>query len=364
MDFGGLERVVLDLIREGQKRGQRVTVVCLERPGVLAPQVEALGASLHCVHKRPGLVRVSAMRRLKVRFREIRPEVVHTHQIGALLYAGPAARAGGIPLVVHTEHGKHYAERRRNRWLGKLAGHFAARFFCVSEDIATEVRACGIVPDRKVVVVSNGIDTARFRARRDPQALRASLGIPPGAPVVGTIGRLCEVKTQDVLLRAFVGLRKQVPEVRLVLVGDGPLMGELRGLAANLGLEPCVSFVGYQAQPERFLDLMDVFALTSRSEGMPLSVLEAWAAGVPVVASRVGGLPELIEDGRNGLLFPAGDEAALVEALRRLIVHAPLARQLGETGRLEVEARFSLDRMADDYQRHYFDLLRQKKAAV
>jgi sugar transferase (PEP-CTERM/EpsH1 system associated) len=364
MDFGGLERVVLDLIREGQKRGQRVTVVCLERPGVLAAQVEALGTALHCVHKRPGLLRVSAMRRLKALFREIRPQVVHTHQIGALLYAGPAARAGGIPLVVHTEHGKHYAERRRTRWLGRLAGHFATRFFCVSEDIGAEVRGCAIVPGRKIIVLSNGIDTARFRERRDPQALRASLGIPPGAPVVGTIGRVCEVKRQDVLLRAFVRLRKQVPEVRLVLVGDGPLMGDLRGLAASLGLGESVNFVGYQAQPERFLHLMDVLTLTSRSEGMPLSILEAWAAEVPVVASRVGGLPELIEDGRNGLLFPAGDEAALAGALHRLIVHPPLARQLGEAGRLEVEARFSLDRMADDYQRHYLDLLRHMNAAV
>jgi glycosyltransferase involved in cell wall biosynthesis len=281
---------------------------------------------------------------------------VHTHQIGALFYAGPAARRVGVPAVVHTEHGKHY-DRRRNRWLGRLAGRHASRFFCVSEDIAGAVEVCRIVPRRKLHVVCNGIDTDRFRDHGEGATVRAALGIPPGAPVIGTVGRLVEIKRQDLLIAAFRRVRDRVADAHLLLVCDGPWMGRLREQVAGLGLADRVHFAGYQGQPAPYLQAMDLFALTSRSEGMPLSVLEAWAAGMPVVATRVGGLPELIEDGRTGLLVEFGDEAALVDALAGLIADRPAARRLGEAGRDRVESRFSLHRMADEYHRHYRELL-------
>ncbi len=352
LDLGGLERIVLDLLREGRKRGRRADVICLERPGTLAPQAEALGARVVCVDKMPGL-RPGTIGRLAAALRRLHPEVVHTHQIGALFYAGPAARRAGVPLVVHTEHGKNYAQRRRTRWLGWLAGRYAARFFCVSADIAAEVTAGRIVPRRKIHVVANGIDTARFRAQGDARELRQELGIPAAAPVVGTIGRLSEIKQQDLLLRAFARISERLPEARLLLVGDGPLMGSLRQLAQDLGQAERVHFAGYQARPERYLQVMDLFALTSRSEGMPLAVLEAWAAGLPVLASDVGGLPELIDPGRNGHLFRSGDEAGLADGLYQLLRDREYARRLGTAGRQLVTDRYDVRHMAQAYDEHY-----------
>jgi sugar transferase (PEP-CTERM/EpsH1 system associated) len=361
MNFGGLESVVLDLVREGRRRGQSVAVVCLESPGVLANQVEAQGARLESLHKPYGL-RLELFGRLRALFRELRPDVVHTHQIGALFYAGPAARRAGVPVVVHTEHGKHYDRRGRTRWLGRLAGLHALRFFCVSADIAAEAEMHHIVRRRKLLVVPNGIDTERFRDGADANLVRTSLGIPHGAPLIGTVGRLCEIKRQDLLIRAFQQVRARPADAHLLLVGDGPWMGQLRELVAGLGLTDRVHFVGYQPRPAPYLQAMDVFALTSRSEGMPLVVLEAWAAGVPVVASRVGGLPELIDDARIGLLVDFGDEAALAHALGGLIGDPARARRVGEAGRDRVESRYSLRRMADEYQRHYNELLGCKVA--
>jgi glycosyltransferase involved in cell wall biosynthesis len=307
LDVGGLEGNVVNQVREGRRLGQEVSVVCLERLGPLENQVKSLGGEVACLHKRPG-IRLGLFFELQAALKRLRPDVVHTHQISSLFYTGPAARGAGGPLVVHTEHGQErYASRARTRMLGRLAGLFAARFYCLSADMARAIVTHRIVPRRKVYLIGNGIDPARFQVRGERDLLRASLGIPAGAPVIGTVGRLTEIKRQDLLLRAFARLKVQVPSGHLIVVGDGPLREQLGRLATSLGLASSARFVGYQRQPERYYQAMDVFALTSRSEGIPQALLEALAAGLPVIASRVGGVPEVVEDGRTGLLFASLD---------------------------------------------------------
>jgi glycosyltransferase involved in cell wall biosynthesis len=364
MDVGGLERNVLNQVREGRRLGQRVSVLCLERPGALARQVEELGGRLLCVEKRPGLRPATAFR-VGAALRLLRPRVVHTHQITSLLYAGAAARSLGVPLVVHTEHGREpYARRLRTRLLGRLAGRFAARFYCLSQDMATDVLRHGIVQPRKVHVIGNGIDTARFWQHGGRGEARRWMGILPDCPVIGTVGRLTPVKRQDVLLRAFARLRRHFPTAQLVLAGDGPLMGQLRGLAAALGLGECVRFLGYQAEPERFYPALDAFALTSDSEGIPQALLEAAAAGVPAIASRVGGVPEVVDGGRTGLLFEAGDEAGLLEGLRVLLGDRALAARFAHAAREKVEESFDVRRMAEEYHRQFLELLASGRATA
>jgi glycosyltransferase involved in cell wall biosynthesis len=366
LDVGGLERIVVELVREGRRLGQQVSVLCLERPGTLAPQVEALGARLVCIGKKPGL-RLQPCSAIRNTLHELRPDVLHTHQVGALFYAGRAARAAGIPLVVHTEHINNvrksqggYFRRQRLSWLWWWAARSARKFFCVSQDIADEMAARRMVGREKLAVILNGINTKPFREFVDRDGLRQSLGIEPEAPVIGTVGRLNEVKCQDLLLRAFARVKKVWSAIQLLVVGDGPMRDNLRGLAIHLGIAEAVHFAGYQPQPERYLGVMNVFALTSRMEGLPLVILEAWAAGLPVVASSVGGLPDLIEHGRTGLLFPAGDEMALAGFLGELLSDSGRGRTLGDAGRQELLARYSLERMAADYQHHYLDLLGSK----
>jgi sugar transferase (PEP-CTERM/EpsH1 system associated) len=356
LDLGGMERVVLELVREGLRRGQQPSVICLTRKGALAPQAEALGAEVLCLDKPEGL-RFETFRRVRAALRRLGPDVVHTHQIGALFYAGPASLHGSTPAIVHTEHGKHYSHRLRTRWLGRLAGRYADKFCCVSQDIAEEVRQARIVSWDKIEVVPNGIDTTRFGRQFDSTALRRELGMASDAPVVGTIGRLNEVKCQDLLVRAFASLASNRREAHLVVVGDGPMRGELEQLAASLTAAGRIHFVGCQDDPERWLQLMDVFALTSRSEGMPLAILEAWAASRPVVASRVGGVGQMVEHGETGFLFDSGDESALTDALLTLLDQPWYARRLAESGRRRVRCEFDVRNMADAYEAIYRELL-------
>lgn len=363
LDCGGLERIVVALVREGLRLGQEVSVVCLESRGALAADVESLNVPLVCLNKQPGL-KLRLLPHLVHVLRELRPDVLHTHQTGALFYSGPAARWASVPVVVHTEHGNHFRHpesnfmaRLRKSCLWWFAGRHAARFFCVTKDIAAELAPRRLIPQHKLEFLPNGIDASTFAEPIDREAMRRSLGFPSNAPVIGTVGRLDEIKQQDVLIRAFAGVRKEYPSARLLVVGDGPMRDSLQQLANELNLNGMVHFAGYQPQPERYLHAMDVFALTSRIEGMPLAILEAWGAGLPVVASAVGGIPDLIEHGCNGLLFPGGDEARLAALICELIREPEQAHSLGEAGRQAVMTRYNVQRMACDYQDHYRRLL-------
>ena len=181
LDCGGLERIVVDLVREGRRLGHHPSVLCLARPGLLASQVEALGVPVVSLGKSEGLTPRLVLK-IRQALRELNPQVVHTHQIGALFYAAPAARTLRIPLVVHTEHGDHVArqhgtfKRLRARLMLGMAGRLADRFFTVSEDIAATVTAKGAVARRRVAVVPNGIDTEKFQQRDQREEIRAVSG--------------------------------------------------------------------------------------------------------------------------------------------------------------------------------------------
>ena len=361
LDVGGLERLVVGLVGSARQRGHRVSVVCVERPGQLARQAEEAGATIVSLDKPAGRLPEFVDRASEL-LAELKPNVLHTHQIGAAWYLGPAARRLEIP-VVHTEHGNHFSQAGgwrcvvKNRLFMRSAARSIDRFCCVSDEIANAVTRWWTVPRAKVDVVPNGIPTEVATDLPPPESIRASLGIPPGAPVIGTVGRLVEVKRQDLLLRAVGRVQTLVPEVRLLLVGDGPERAKLEALARELGLADRVHFLGYQSCPEQFLRMMDVFVLTSRSEGFPVSLLEAWRASLPVVCTAVGGIPSVVNQGADGLLVPPGDAAAIADALARVLADRDFGAKLGQTGRRALCERYSLERMMTEYERRYRALL-------
>jgi len=358
LDVGGLERIVVDLIRAGRQAGHRVSVVCIERPGHLAAEASRLGADIRSLDKPPGRM-PETVGRAATLLSDLNPDVLHTHQIGALWYLGQAARISGRISVLHTEHGNHVAlslnlaRRLKTRMIINRAARLAGLFCCVSGDIARAVTRLRTVPRSKVKVVTNGICTETFIGRGESPTVRQDLGIQPGAKVIGTIGRLTEVKRQDLLLSAFAQLLIQFSEIRLLLVGDGPERARLEEKAMVLGIKDRVHFVGYQSNPELFLQAMDVFVLTSRSEGLPVSLLEAWAAGLPVISSAVGGISKLVTNGKTGVLFPSGDLEALVIAIQSVLANPDFATNLGRCGRAVVVEQYSLERMAAEYEHLY-----------
>ncbi len=350
LDVGGLEQVVLHLTRSAPVLKQRVSILCIERFGALRQAAEKLGATVQCIDKQPGL-RWDTIQKVKRILAEWKPDVVHTHQIGALFYTGTAARSLQIPVIVHTEHGKQITTWKQ-RLLGWWASRYAHRLFAVSADIKTSL-AKSIAHASKIEVVPNGIDVKLLQQPTDVAALRALWNIPINAPIIGTVGRLESVKRQDLLLRLFQKVREREPDCHLILVGDGEERAKLESLAQELGIATHVRLVGMQKEPAGYLHLMSASILTSESEGMPLSLLEAWASGVPVFVFGVGGLPELVKESETGYLAPFGEVAQLAEKVVLHLQHPDRAKPLIERCQAKVLHEFDVASMTATYDQRY-----------
>lgn len=354
LDVGGLEQVVLHLTRAAPGLKQRVSILCIERFGALRQAAEEAGATVLCIEKQPGL-RFDTVQKVKAILTPLKPDVVHTHQIGALFYTGPAARSLQIPVIVHTEHGKQITTWKQ-RLLGWWAARYVHRLFAVSADIKATL-AKTIAPASKIEVIPNGIDVKALQQPSEVATLRAKWDIPVNAPIIGTVGRLAFVKRQDLLLRLFHKVRERVPDCHLIMVGDGEERTRLQSIAQEMGMATHVRFVGMQNEPADFLHLMSAFILTSESEGMPLSLLEAWTAGVPVFVFGVGGLPELVKEGETGYLASFGEVEQLAEKVVQHVEHPDRAKTLIERAQAKVWREFDVSTMAATYDQQYRTLL-------
>jgi sugar transferase (PEP-CTERM/EpsH1 system associated) len=358
LECGGMEQVVVDLVQLSRECGQYAEVMCFERYGELARQLQAEGIVVHCLNKRPGL-RLGLGRQIVEVLDRLRPNILHTHQIGSLFYSGRVAIRHGVKAVVHTEHGKEYNGRRRTRWLARIAAHYATRFCCVSDNTAQHVADNRIVARSDIDVVYNGIDIDRFiDAGNCRHLVRRSLGLSEHTFLIGTVGRLSEIKRQDILIDAFALFAAWDSDSHLMLVGDGPQRTFLTKLADQAGLSSRVHFMGYQSERENFIAAMDLFTLTSDSEGTPLSLLEAWAAGRPVAVTAVGGLPELVSENETGKLVPPANAESLAHVFRELRADQRLRNQIGQEGQRIARMRFDRRVMAKQYDSMYRELLK------
>jgi glycosyltransferase involved in cell wall biosynthesis len=279
-------------------------------------------------------------------FRREGIEVVHTHNPPPLLSAMPAALLAGVRRRVHTKHGANVYGRRA-LWAARGLVRALDALVAVSPQTADVARAKERVPEGRLHVVANGIPLASFHPDADArQRIRADLGIPGDAFVVGSVGRLVVEKDYPLLVRAMAPWLGE--RVRLVLVGEGDARPAIEK-AIPAALARWVTLTGARRDVPAALAALDLFALSSRTEGLPLAVPEAMAVGLPVVATAVGGLPSVIVPG-TGTLVPSGDEAALGAALGAYIVDHAHARATGEAARTHALASFSLERMADAYE--------------
>jgi glycosyltransferase involved in cell wall biosynthesis len=291
--------------------------------------------------------------------RRERVDVLHTHLFGSNTWGRLLGRLAGVPVIIAHEH---WSSRGQNEiWMDRLMYRLSDRILVTSEASKQIVMSSEGIPARYLSVVYNGVDIGKFAARGDRAEVRAELGVPADAVLIGAVGRLTADKGgQDTLIRAVGRVYETCPQVRLVMVGDGPLRPGLEQLTAQLGLSETVIFTGLRSDVPRLLGALDVFVLPSEREALPVAVLEAMAAGLPVVATRVGGLPEVVDDGATGFLVPPGDVDALQSVLAKLAGDPALAARLGASGQAHVQAHFTVQQMVRQVERLYDQLVQRK----
>jgi glycosyltransferase involved in cell wall biosynthesis len=349
LDTGGQEKLLAEFARHADRRRFELFFLSLTSRGVLAKTIEALDWPVVALEEPQGFRPDMALRILPW-LRRWRIDVLHTHDCKPLLYGALAARLAGVARIVHM---RHFADlpslTRRQKWLATLAARLVDDYVCVSEASARQAISEGVWP-QGVRRIWNGIDTERF----------AWCGPQPEGPAV-TVARLSPEKDLATLLHAVALVVRQQPAFRLEIAGKGPCLPELRRLTHSLGLAGHVAFLGEVHDVPGLLARGRLFVLPSLTEGISLTLLEAMARGLPVVATRAGGNPEVVQHGETGWLVPPADPAALADALLQLYGDPGRGDALGRAGRLRVERNFEVRRMVAAYEKLYTSQVRTRQ---
>jgi sugar transferase (PEP-CTERM/EpsH1 system associated) len=353
LQVGGLERVVVNLACKLKLAGFRTMVVCLEQGGPLANELQDAGIPVHVLAKHPGLD-WAAVRRLAELLKENAVQVVHTHNPQPHLHCVLAAFRSRTPVCVHTKHGRNYPHMQARVLLNRALSWRTDAIVPVSDNARDVALQCEKVNPHKLHRIWNGVDTDRYR----PDV--RGRGSEVRGTVIGTVARLSPEKDQKTMLAAFQLVHEQVPGARLVFAGDGPSMTELRRSAADMGIAGQVDFLGTRTDIPDVLLGFTLFTLSSITEGISMTILEAMACGLPVVATDVGGNREIVNPPECGLIVPARDPQALANAYLELLRDPNRRAEMGAAAQRRVEQHFSLDMMVKEYQELYEMLLRKK----
>ena len=368
LSIGGLENGLVNLINHMDPARYRHAILCLMDYNYFASRIKRDDVELIALNKREGQDLGIHMRLWRV-LRNLKPAIVHTRNLPGLEYLLPSALAG-VPARIHGEHGRDMVDldglKKKYVLLRKLVNPFAHQYIAVSAELANwMIQTVGIHADR-LTQIYNGVDLQRFYPR---DGSRPSLG-PPGFIssenlVVGTVGRMETVKNQLTLVEAFVNLLEREPKarerLRLVIVGDGPLRTEAEKLLRDANADRLAWLPGERNDVPEVMRGLDLFVLPSLREGISNTILEAMASGLPVVATRVGGNSELVEEGKTGMLVPASDPVAMAEAIWKYATISEMSTRHGQAGRKKAETQFSLEKMVLNYLRVYDAVLKGRQ---
>jgi glycosyltransferase involved in cell wall biosynthesis len=354
--IGGIERMVEGLVPAFDARGVDTVVAAYRGDGPVRAALEARGAPAVLLPGRSGLDPLLPFR-LARWIRTSGADVLHTHHLGPFIYGAAAARLAGVPHV-HTEHSHEIYDAPRRLALGRRMDGLAT-VVAVSEEIAAwRESAMG----RRCIVIPNGVPVPPAPTPEDRTQARRLLGVEEGDVVVGCVARLAPEKDHATLVRAIHSALPAAPALRLVLIGDGPERGGLEALASELGVNDRILFLGARSDVGALLPGLDLFTLASRREGLPLSLLEALASGVPAVTTAVGEMPRVLAGGA-GRTVPSGNVADMAAVLAGAALDPDWRRLAGIAGRELVRASYSMEAMADAYVHSYRAALHGRRAA-
>jgi glycosyltransferase involved in cell wall biosynthesis len=351
---GGTERLIVELSRRLHDP-YGMAVCCLDDPGVWAEELRSAGVPVTALGRPPGFYPKLGARIAAVA-RQQDATILHCHHYSPFVY-GMLARLWAPLHVIFTEHGRLDGQRAstKRRLANAVLSRMPARVFSVSENLRGHLVHEGF-NSKQVKVVYNGIELEPARADIARQKARDRLGIDPSTFLIGAVGRLDPVKSLETLIEAFASVQMTLPRSHLLIVGDGPSRSSLEDRAQRAGVAGAVTFAGHREDVRRILPGFDVYVNSSVFEGVSLTILEAMAAELPIVATSVGGTPEVVVHNQTGVLVPAGNSGAIAEAIRAFHFDPERRTQLAAAARKRVEEHFSIERMVATYRAIYESL--------
>lgn len=350
-DPDGAEKMLINLA-DSLDKGSYRPVFCLLQEGWLADESRARGYPTYVIPLEH-TVDMRWVRQARKMVVSERIDVMHANEFAMNTYCALVSAITNVPCIA-TVHGKNYSSDRWHRRAAYRVVARRAKLIAVSDDIKDFLATKVGIPASRITTITNGIDVHRYSSAQSSRAvLRNELGLAADQPVIGCVGRLESVKGHTYLIRAARAVCQRHLRAMFVLAGQGQLREALEREVSELGLSQNVSFLGYRDDVSSVLAALDIFVLPSLSEGLPLSLLEAMAAGTPVVASNVGGIPEVISDGYSGLLADSGDAASIAGKLLALLDNPALGKTLAKNARAVVLDRFGIDAMVCAYEELY-----------
>ncbi len=347
--IGGGQKHILLLAISLDRKKYDVAVAC-ERQGYLVDELKKADI-LHLTVEMSNLPSLKSLRSCMNALREFEPDILHTHGGTPGLWGRLAARLSGVPIVVHTYHGLHILYRGAIArtvllWLERALLRITSHIICVSSADLVSAKQYGLLREVDASVVRNGVEVGLVKSPSVEKKLRIRLSIPSKGLIVGSIGRMHHQKGYYYLLRAASAIVRERKDVYFVLVGDGPEMNQLQEESERMGLADHVRFMGAMDNASELIPAFDIFVLPSLWEGFPIVLLEASAAGKPIVATSIDGSKEIIRDGVNGILVPPKDPERLSKAILRLVAQPALRRRLGKAARSQALREFDVKQMA------------------
>jgi glycosyltransferase involved in cell wall biosynthesis len=338
---GGAEEMVLNLVRHLPDRFEPF-VTCINQAGPIGEEIRKTGVPFRVLGLDPGIRRPWHLLGIERHLRQVQPDIVHTFLLTASLYGRAAAMLARVPIVVGTEVYIYQQKRPHHVLAERLLMRGTNRVVVSAESVRDFYTRQVHADPTRVDVIYNAVDWSQLQTTMPSGAMRASVGVPAAAPLAGIIARLTEQKAHRHLFDAIAG-RPELATLHLLVIGDGELREELRAQVDRLGLAARVHFLGARRDLGDLLAAIDLFVMPSLWEGLPLSMVLAMGAGLPVVATRVAGIPEVVENGVTGLLVPPADVPALGAALARLVSDQQLRETLGAAAAAFVRPRFGVD---------------------
>ena len=361
---GGKEQVVVSLADFLAERGFCPVTICLTTSGPLGDRIRRRGLKVIVMNKPPGKDLGLPFRLAKILKRE-GVDIVHSNNWGTMVECAVAAKLAGIQSVVHTQHGMDYglnasrSQPRDHLWtlVKRLVSRWFTRIVAVSHEVLEMVVKEWHVPSERVTVIHNGISlNSKAVGHEERTEMRRRLGLSKTNFVIGSVGFFRPVKDFPALVEAMAIVVRHAPQARLVLLGEGPSRRDIETAINRLDLQPFIHLLGWRQDVDNLLPLMDLFVLCSRSEGISLSILEAMAAGLPVVATRVGGNPAIIQEMETGILVPPRSPTETARVILSLVGDPFRASVMGQRGRERVQTHFSLGQMARAYEKLYAEI--------